>query len=105
MPTSRLTAQILSHLANAPAAERSGAGISKATRVGAGSLYPELAAMESAGLIVSAWDEGPEPRRRLYALTEAGRRQVGAMPAVQVQPAPGLGNWFWRTFVSPFFGG
>ena len=105
MPASRLTAQILSHLATAPAAERSGAGISKATRVGAGSLYPELAAMESAGLIIGTWDEGPEPRRRLYTLTVAGRRQVGAMPAVQVRPAPGLGNWLWRKLVAPLFGG
>lgn len=101
----RSTAMILSHLASAPITARSGAGISKATRIGAGSLYPALASLEREGLIIGTWDEGPEPRRRVYALTVAGREQVGAMRPVKVQTRIGAGNWLWRKLVAPFFGG
>lgn len=38
-----------------------------------GSLYPLLHAMESDGLVASAWNEGHGRRRRVYRLTEDGR--------------------------------
>ena len=106
MGTVRSTAmaQILSHLAAAP--ERSSsAEIQKATGLGPASLYPALAALEYDALIVSGWEDRPPPRRRLYALTPAGREKVGAMPALSSPQASGAGNWFWRKFVAPLFGG
>lgn len=45
-----------------------------------GSLYPALYRMEEAGLVQAHWesDDSPRrgPRRRTYALTEKGRRQL-----------------------------
>jgi PadR family transcriptional regulator PadR len=66
--------EILEWLAAHPGS--SGAGISKGTGVGAGSLYPSLAKLEVSGQIMGQW-EWPEhrpdgaPRRRLYWITEA----------------------------------
>lgn len=105
MALSRAAAQVLSYLATAPIADTSEAAISKATGLNAATLYPALASLENDGLIIGAWEDGPSPRCRRYRLTPAGREQVGAMPPAQAQPRPGTGNWFWRKFVAPFFGG
>ena len=60
----------------------SGADISKATEIGAGRLYPELAVLENAGKVTAQWDP-PEaradggPRRRLYWVANRDQREVG----------------------------
>jgi DNA-binding PadR family transcriptional regulator len=45
-----------------------------------GSLYPAIYRMESAGLVGGRWEETEErrrgPRRRIYALTPKGRREL-----------------------------
>ena len=38
-----------------------------------GTVYPALHRLERAGLLTSAWTEGPGRRRRQYELTAAGR--------------------------------
>jgi len=50
-----------------------------ALQVGQGSLYPALQRMENRGWIESEWRMSDEGRRvKLYALTPAGRRALGA---------------------------
>lgn len=46
----------------------------------AGSIYPILARLEESGWVASRWDESAQrgPRRRLYELTEEGRRSADA---------------------------
>lgn len=41
-----------------------------------GTVYPVLHRLERAGLLESAWAEGPR-RRRVYALTARGKRELG----------------------------
>lgn len=44
-----------------------------------GSLYPALYRMEKSGLLKARWDdkaEGRGPRRRVYRLTNKGRKQL-----------------------------
>jgi PadR family transcriptional regulator, regulatory protein PadR len=44
-----------------------------------GTLYPLLARMRKSGLVTTSWRESTEgPPRRYYALTESGRRSLGA---------------------------
>src|SRR6478736_4610310 len=43
-----------------------------------GSLYPALHRLERGGLVRSHWDAGGGRRRRVYALTAAGQRQLAA---------------------------
>jgi PadR family transcriptional regulator PadR len=48
-------------------------------RVKAGSLFPALHRMEQAGWLSSSWGESENKRRsKFYALTKAGKRQLGA---------------------------
>jgi PadR family transcriptional regulator, regulatory protein PadR len=63
-----------------------GWGISKRIRhmskdileVNQGSLYPALYRLEDRGLIKATWGISPEGRRaKFYALTRAGRKQLG----------------------------
>lgn len=45
-------------------------------RLRGGSLYPVLARLEDAGHVSSTWQEGSGgPGRRLYTITDAGRRR------------------------------
>ena len=53
-----------------------------------GSLYPALHRLERGGLVSSRWDVSAGRRRRVYSLTSAGERQLGA----------------WRTEWSAFAG-
>lgn len=96
-------AQILSYLAAAPGV--SSAAIQNATGISTADLFPVLRSLESDGLITGVWEDAPTPRPRLYGLTDAGRRQVGGMQPVEVRTSAASGNWFWRKFVAPFFGG
>src|SRR5271168_4952599 len=56
--------------------EEAGSG---ALKLKEGSLYPALYRMEAAGLIKGAWEDGAStrrgPRRRIYRLTQKGRRR------------------------------
>ena len=50
-----------------------------ALRLKEGSLYPALYRLEEAGLVASAWEDGPAgrgPRRRVYHLTRKGGRRL-----------------------------
>ena len=48
-----------------------------ALRLGEGSLYPALRALEADGLVSSHWEEQPGgPARKVYALTDPGRAQL-----------------------------
>jgi PadR family transcriptional regulator, regulatory protein PadR len=47
-----------------------------------GTLYPSLLKLEHAGWITSAWGESDSGRRvKIYKLTKAGRKQLGAEEA------------------------
>jgi PadR family transcriptional regulator PadR len=49
----------------------------EALRLGEGSLYPALRALEADGLVSSQWEpQETGPARRVYALTEAGRAEL-----------------------------
>lgn len=43
-----------------------------------GTVYPALHRLERAGLLESAWAEGPGRRRREYAITRPGRAALAA---------------------------
>jgi PadR family transcriptional regulator PadR len=49
-----------------------------ALSLGEGSLYPALRALETDGLVVSAWETqgGGGPARKVYSLTDAGRKEL-----------------------------
>lgn len=77
------TLKILRFLLEKPREGRSGAEMSKATRVGSGTLYPMLARLETAGWLTSEWEaidpsEAGRPRRRFYKLTGVGQRHAHA---------------------------
>jgi PadR family transcriptional regulator PadR len=66
-----------------PREGRSGAEISKATKLGSGTLYPMLARFETVGWLNSEWEmidpsEAGRPRRRFYKLSAAGYRNAHA---------------------------
>ncbi len=70
------------------AAPRHGYGISQALEQGGlhpikgAQLYPVLVKLEADGVIVAAWEPGEAgPARKVYALTDAGRRYLGALEA------------------------
>jgi PadR family transcriptional regulator PadR len=48
-----------------------------ALRLGEGSLYPALRALEADGWVTSGWEPRPAgPARRVYSITEAGRAEL-----------------------------
>jgi DNA-binding transcriptional regulator PaaX len=53
-----------------------GLRICQSSGLGTGTVYPILERLQAAGWIDASWEEGQpsgRPRRRFYALTEAGR--------------------------------
>lgn len=82
-----------------PRADRSGAEISKATGVGAGTLYPMLARLEDAGWFESEWEnvdpsEAGRPRRRFYRMTGLGQtRARAALAEFQIPSIDGEAAW------------
>lgn len=71
------TLKVLHYLMDDPRTGRSGADMSKATGVGASTLYPMLARLELAGWLTSEWEvidpkEAGRPRRRFYRLSGLG---------------------------------
>jgi PadR family transcriptional regulator PadR len=52
----------------------------RALTITAGTVYPLLARLAKAGLVFTTWQESPfGPPRKYYALSPAGRAQLGAM--------------------------
>jgi len=77
------TLKVLRFLLEKPREGRSGAEMSKATKVGSGTLYPMLARLEKAGWLSSEWEvidprEVGRPRRRFYRLTGSGQNRARA---------------------------
>jgi PadR family transcriptional regulator, regulatory protein PadR len=75
--------KVLRFLMETPREGRSGAEMSKATKVGSGTLYPMLARLEAAGWLTGEWEvidpsETGRPRRRFYRLTAAGQNSARA---------------------------
>ncbi len=75
------TLKVLRFLLEKPREGRSGAEISKSTKVGSGTLYPMLARLETAGWLSSEWEtidprDAGRPRRRFYKLTGIGQRNA-----------------------------
>ena len=75
------TLKVLRFLLEKPREGRSGAEMSKATKVGSGTLYPMLARLEAAGWLTSEWEaidpsEAGRPRRRFYKLTALGQNST-----------------------------
>jgi DNA-binding PadR family transcriptional regulator len=57
--------KILNALADKPAG-MSGAEIGKTIGLGSGTLYPALSRLEHEGKVISEWEQGDYPRRRIY---------------------------------------
>ena len=77
------TLKVLRFLMDDIGKARSGAEMSKATKVGPGTLYPLLARLESHGWLSSEWEdvdpsEVGRPRRRYYRLTGVGQKSARA---------------------------
>jgi DNA-binding PadR family transcriptional regulator len=75
------TLKVLRLLLEKPREGRSGAEMSKATKVASGTLYPMLARLEAAGWLTSEWEaidpsEAGRPRRRFYKLTSVGQNNA-----------------------------
>ncbi len=80
---SQPTLKVLRFLLETPRERRSGADMSRATKVGSGTLYPMLARLEAAGWLTSEWEvidpsEAGRPRRRFYRLTAVGQSNARA---------------------------
>jgi DNA-binding PadR family transcriptional regulator len=91
------TLKVLRFLLEKPREGRSGAEMSKATKVGSGTLYPMLARLEAAGWLSSKWEvidprEVGRPRRRFYKLTAVGQNSARAALA-DLQMAAGELAW------------
>lgn len=89
--------KVLRFLMETPREGRSGAEMSKATRVGSGTLYPMLARLEVAGWLTSEWEmidpsEVGRPRRRFYRMTAVGQNNARVALA-DLQMAPGEPAW------------
>jgi PadR family transcriptional regulator PadR len=84
------TLKVLRFLLEKPREGRSGAEMSKATKVGSGTLYPMLARLEAAGWLTSEWEaidprEAGRPRRRFYKLTAVGQNNaLAALAELQI---------------------
>jgi len=89
--------KVLRFLMETPREGRSGAEMSKTTKVGSGTLYPMLARLEAAGWLTSEWEvidpsEAGRPRRRFYRLTGVGQNRAHAALA-DLQMAAGELAW------------
>ena len=91
------TLKVLRFLLETPRQGRSGAEMSKAMKVGSGTLYPMLARLENASWLTSEWEainpsEAGRPRRRFYRLTAVGQNNARAALA-DLQMATGELAW------------
>jgi len=93
--------KVLRFLMETPREGRSGAEMSKATKVGSGTLYPMLARLEAAGWLTSEWEaidpsEAGRPRRRFYRLTAVGYRHASS-ELRDLQLTLGTGELGWTS--------
>jgi PadR family transcriptional regulator, regulatory protein PadR len=92
------TLKVLKLLLESPQEGRSGAQISKATKIGSGTMYPLLQRLELAKWIEGEWEEvdpseAGRPKRRFYKLTPAG--QLGAANALSELQVSVIGVPLW----------
>jgi DNA-binding PadR family transcriptional regulator len=91
--------KVLRLLLEKPLEQMSGAQISIATKVGAGTLYPMLLRMERAGWLTGEWEEidpseAGRPKRHLYRLTGVGHRTArNALAELQIPH----GDFIWSS--------
>ena len=91
--------KVLRFLMETPREGRSGAEMSKATKVGSGTLYPMLIRLQGAGWLTSEWEminpsEAGRPRRRYYRLTAVGQNRAReALTDLQI----GTGELAWTS--------
>jgi DNA-binding PadR family transcriptional regulator len=90
------TLKVLKLFLDDPRRAFAGSEISKATKVGSGTLYPLLMRLEAAGWLASSWEdvdprmEG-RPRRRYYSVTAVGQNE--ARRAFAELELGGHGKW------------
>jgi PadR family transcriptional regulator PadR len=92
------TLKLLKLLLENPKEGRSGAEISKITKLGSGTMYPLLQRLEIAGWIVGDWEdvdpsEVGRPKRRLYKLTRSGQAAANKELAQYQTNAAGIPAW------------
>jgi PadR family transcriptional regulator PadR len=92
------TLKLLKLMIESPQEGRSGAQISKATKIGSGTMYPLLQRLEMAKWIEGEWEDidpsdAGRPKRRFYKLTPTG--QVGAREALAELQTPAIGEPLW----------
>jgi PadR family transcriptional regulator, regulatory protein PadR len=92
------TLKLLKLLLESPQERRSGAAISKITKLGSGTMYPLLQRLEIAGWIEGEWEKAEpseigRPRRRLYKLTRSGQAAATKELAQYQTSAPGVPAW------------
>ena len=93
-PTLKLLKLMVEH----PGEGRSGAEISKAAKIGSGTLYPLLQRLEAAKWLESVWEEidpseAGRPRRRFYKLTRQGQLAASRELAEVQTTDPGVLAW------------
>jgi PadR family transcriptional regulator PadR len=76
------TLRVLESFLENPHDELAGADVQRRAGLAAGTLYPTLLRLESAGWFVSRWEvidpvAASRPRRRLYRLTPGGLARAG----------------------------
>lgn len=89
--------KVLRELLERPAAEISGAEVSKAIGVPSGTLYPILFRLEKAGWVTSRWERSSptelgRPRRRLYRMTAEGQK-AARVTFREILPSEGDLQW------------
>ena len=75
------TLRVLESFLENPLEQMSGADVHQRCRIASGTLYPILLRLESAGWLVSRWENidpsaAGRPRRRLYRLTSTGLKRA-----------------------------
>jgi PadR family transcriptional regulator, regulatory protein PadR len=101
MRLTKPTVKVLTIFLEHPAQEQYGFGLMRTTGVKGGSLYPILERLESVGWISAheeVIDEHAEgrPKRRLYRLTGAGRREATAALADFYRDLLPAASWLRR---------
>jgi PadR family transcriptional regulator PadR len=92
------TLKLLKLLLENPKKGRSGAEISKITKLGSGTMYPLLQRLEIAEWIEGDWEnvepsEVGRPKRRLYKLTRSGQIAASKEMAQYQTSVPGVLAW------------
>jgi PadR family transcriptional regulator PadR len=92
------TLKLLKYLLENPKEGRSGAEVSKTTKLGSGTMYPLLQRLVIAKWIEGEWEdvdpsEVGRPKRRLYKLTRSGQAAATKELAQYQTSAPGRLAW------------